>query len=117
MGYESKLYICKRTKIGKSLCYNEVLAAMNMSVMGSDTMAACVKLEGNLDGAISNTKSLKAAFHTRKRRKERNTILRSMMLQTYSRGTTCRWAEKTLSKVYAIQKKRARKCPMHSEGK
>lgn len=36
MGYESKLYICKRIKIGEGLIYNEMLAAMNMSKMGSD---------------------------------------------------------------------------------
>ena len=57
MGYESKLYICKRIKIGDGLCYNEVLAAMNMSVMGSDFVGLFdKKLDGDffgMDGASS----------------------------------------------------------------
>lgn len=57
MGYESKLYICKRTKIGKELCHNEVLAAMNMSVMDSDFVRLFdKKLDGDffgMDGCMS----------------------------------------------------------------
>ncbi len=57
MGYESKLYICKRIKIGDGLCYNEVLAAMNMSKMGSDFVRLFdEKLDGDffgMDGAMS----------------------------------------------------------------
>ena len=58
-------------------------------------MTACVKLAGNLGGAISSTKSWKVAFHTRKPRKERNTILRSTMPQPPPKGTTCRWGGKS----------------------
>lgn len=51
MGYESKLYICKRTKIGEGLCYNEVLAAMNMCVMDSDFVRLFdKKLDGDFFG-------------------------------------------------------------------
>lgn len=57
MGYESKLYICKRIKIGEELCYNEVLAAMNMSKMGRDFVQLFdKKLDGDfygMDGAMS----------------------------------------------------------------
>ena len=57
MGYESKLYICKRIKIGEGLCYNEVLTAMNMSKMNSDFVQLFdKKLEGDffgMDGAMS----------------------------------------------------------------
>lgn len=57
MGCESKLYICKRTKIGEELCYNEVLAAMNMSKMDSDFVRLFnTKLDGDffgMDGAMS----------------------------------------------------------------
>lgn len=49
--------------------------------------------------------------------KERNTILRSTMPQPPPKGTTCRWEGKALSKAYAIQKKHARKWPMHSAEK
>lgn len=47
MGYESKLYICKRIKIGEGLCYNEVLAAINMSKMDGDFVRL---FDENLDG-------------------------------------------------------------------
>lgn len=57
MGYESKLYICKRAKITDKISYNEVLAAMNMCVMGSEFRALFdKKLDGNffgMDGAMS----------------------------------------------------------------
>lgn len=54
MGYESKLYICKRTKIGEGLCYNEVLAAMNMCVMDSDFVRLFdKKLDGDFFGMDS----------------------------------------------------------------
>ena len=57
MGYESKLYICKRIKIGDGPCYNEVLAAMNMSKMDSDFVRLFdKKLDGDffgMDGAMS----------------------------------------------------------------
>lgn len=57
MGYESKLYICKRIKIGEELCYNEVLAAMNMSKMDSDFVRLFdTKLDGDffgMDGFMS----------------------------------------------------------------
>lgn len=57
MGYESKLYICSRIKVGEESCYNEVLAAMNMSKMGSDFVQLFdKKLDGDfygMDGAMS----------------------------------------------------------------
>lgn len=57
MGYESKLYICKRIKIGEGLCYNEVLAAMNMCKMDSSFVRLFDKtLDGDffgMDGDIS----------------------------------------------------------------
>lgn len=57
MGYESKLYICKRIKIGEGSIYNGVLAAMNMSKMGSDFVRLFdKKLDGDffgMDGAMS----------------------------------------------------------------
>ena len=36
MGYESKLYICKRINLGDGILYNDTLAAINMSKMGED---------------------------------------------------------------------------------
>lgn len=57
MGYESKLYICKRIKTGEGSCYNEVLAAMNMGKMGSDFVQLFdKKLDGDfygMDGDMS----------------------------------------------------------------
>lgn len=57
MGYESKLYICKRIKIGEGLCYNEVLATINMSKMDSDFVRLFdKKLDGDffgMDAAMS----------------------------------------------------------------
>lgn len=57
MGYESKLYICKRTKITDKISYNEVLAAINMSKMDSDFVRLFdTKLDGDffgMDGAMS----------------------------------------------------------------
>lgn len=57
MGYESKLYICKRIKIGEGPCYNGVLAAMNMSKMDSDFVQLFDnKLDGDffgMDGFMS----------------------------------------------------------------
>lgn len=57
MGYESKLYICKRIKIGDRPCYNEVLSAINMSKMDSDFVRLFdTKLDGDfycMDGAMS----------------------------------------------------------------
>ena len=57
MAYESKLYICKRIKIGDGPCYNEVLAAMNMSKMDSDFVQLFdKKLDGDffgMDGFMS----------------------------------------------------------------
>ena len=57
MGYESKLYVCKRVKIGEWPCYNEVLAAMNMGKMDSDFVRLFdEKLDGDffgMDGAMS----------------------------------------------------------------
>ena len=46
MGYESKLYICKRSKLG-TIVANEVLAAMNMSKMDGDFVRL---FDENLDG-------------------------------------------------------------------
>lgn len=57
MGYESKLYICKRVKIGDSAFWNETLAAINMCKMGSDFYSLFTnKLDGEfygMDGAMS----------------------------------------------------------------
>lgn len=57
MAYESKLYICKRIKIGDGPCYNEVLDAMNMSKMDSDFVQLFdKKLDGDffgMDGFMS----------------------------------------------------------------
>ncbi len=57
MGYESKLYICKRIKIGEWPSYNEVLAAINMSKMDSDFVQLFgKKLDGDffgMDGSMS----------------------------------------------------------------
>lgn len=57
MGYESKLYICKRIKIGEWSIYNNVLAAMNMSKMCSDFVQLFdKKLDGDffgMDGFMS----------------------------------------------------------------
>lgn len=56
MGYESKLYICKRNKIG-DLVWNETLAAINMCVMDMNFRALFTnKLDGDFygaDGAMS----------------------------------------------------------------
>lgn len=57
MGYESKLYICKRIKIPDEVSYNEVLATMNMCVMDSEFRTLFdKKLDGDffgMDGAMS----------------------------------------------------------------
>lgn len=57
MGYESKLYICKRIKISEEPYYNEVLSSMNMSKMDSDFVQLFdEKLDGNffgMDGVMS----------------------------------------------------------------
>lgn len=57
MGYESKLYICKRIKIGEEPYYNEVLTSMNMSKMDSDFVQLFdEKLDGDffgMDGVMS----------------------------------------------------------------
>lgn len=56
MGYESKLYICKRVKVG-DLVWNETLAAINMCVMDVNFRALFTnKLDGDFygaDGAMS----------------------------------------------------------------
>ena len=57
MGYESKLYICKRVKID-DLVWNETLAAINMCVMDMGFRALFTnKLNGDfygMDGAMSH---------------------------------------------------------------
>ena len=57
MGYESKLYICRRIKIEEESIYNEVLAAINMSKMDSDFVRLFdKKLDGDffgMDGSMS----------------------------------------------------------------
>lgn len=57
MGYESKLYICKRNKFGEDPFYNVVLAAMNMGKMDSDFVQLFdKKLDGDffgMDGSMS----------------------------------------------------------------
>lgn len=51
MEYKSKLYVCKRIKIGKEPYYNEMLAAMNMSNMDSDFVRLFdKKLDGDFFG-------------------------------------------------------------------
>ncbi len=56
MGYESKLYICKRSKIG-DMVWNETLVAINMCVMDVNFRALFTnKLDGDfygMDGAMS----------------------------------------------------------------
>lgn len=56
MGYESKLYICKRVKIN-DLVWNETLAAINMCVMDTDFRSLFQnELDGDfygMDGAMS----------------------------------------------------------------
>ena len=56
MGYESKLYICKRVKLD-DLVWNETLAAINMCVMDMDFRALFTnKLDGDfygMDGGMS----------------------------------------------------------------
>lgn len=57
MGYESRLYICKRVKIDEESCYNEVLAAINVSKIGGDFVQLFdTKLDGDffgMDGDMS----------------------------------------------------------------
>lgn len=56
MGYESKLYICKRSKIGNTV-WNETLTAINMCKMGNSFYSLFQnKLDGDffgMDGAMS----------------------------------------------------------------
>lgn len=56
MSYESKLYICKRVKVG-DLVWNETLAAINMCVMDVKFCALFTnKLDGDfygMDGSMS----------------------------------------------------------------
>ena len=58
MGYESKLYICRRIE-AKELIFNEVLTAVNMCTMDSDFR---VLFKNKLDGDFLGMDSEKSEF-------------------------------------------------------